>query len=140
MLNNFGYTHFSMGEPERARGYYVEAAALLGSVAEWTVESYALQNIGVLDAEGGELVSASAAFERILELLPASKPAERANVLDNLGATQRLLGDTEQLCKPSRRRSRCSKPWTTRPASDARCGASARRITRSVSSTSPNSI
>ena len=96
VVNNIGYTYFSMGELVRARGYYDEAAVLLGGVDEWTFEAYALQNIAVLDAEAGELVSAAAAFARILELLPASKPANRANVLDNLGATQRLLGDTEQ--------------------------------------------
>jgi CHAT domain-containing protein/tetratricopeptide (TPR) repeat protein len=96
VVNNFGYTYFSMGDLQRARGYFAEAAVLLGSVDEWTVEANALQNIAAIDAEAGELVSAGAAFERILELLPADKPAHRANVLDNLGATQRLLGDTEQ--------------------------------------------
>ena len=96
VVNNFGYTYYNMGELRRARGYFADAAVLLGSVNEWTAETSSLQNIAALDADAGELVSAVAAFERILALLPPSQPAGRANILDNLGATQLLLGETDR--------------------------------------------
>jgi CHAT domain-containing protein/tetratricopeptide (TPR) repeat protein len=96
VVNNFGYTYYNMGELQRARGYFADAAVLLGSVDEWTAEANSLQNIAALDADAGELVNAVAAFERILTLLPESQAAGRATILDNLGATQLLLGETDQ--------------------------------------------
>lgn len=96
VVNNVGYTHFSMGEPTLARDYWSRAAALLGSIDEWTAETIALQNIAVLDIEAGNLINGVATLERILELLPDSVLDSRANVLDNLGAAQRMLGDPEQ--------------------------------------------
>jgi CHAT domain-containing protein len=95
VLNNFGYTYYSKGDLDRARGYYTQAAVLMHSVDEWAGEAKALRNIAVLDAEAGHLVSAIATFERILELLPPTLANDRANTLDNLGATQRMLGNFE---------------------------------------------
>jgi CHAT domain-containing protein len=96
VVNDLGYTHYSKGDLVRARGYYAEAAALLGSVQEWGVEVRPLGNIAVLDAEAGQLVSAAATFERVLELLPPTLPSARANTLDNLGATQRIVGRLDE--------------------------------------------
>jgi len=96
VVNNFGYTYYNMGELRRARGYFSDAAALLGSVDEWTAESNSLQNIAALDTDAGELLSAVAAFERLLTLLPESQASARATILDNLGATQLLLGETDR--------------------------------------------
>ena len=111
-------------------------AALLGSVDEWTAEAYALQNIGVLDAEGGQLASASAAFERILELLPASNRPTGPTCSTTSVRRSVCSAIRSRRCKPSRRRSRCSRPSTTRQAKGARCGASAKPTTRLASSSS----
>jgi CHAT domain-containing protein/tetratricopeptide (TPR) repeat protein len=96
VLNNFGYTYYSKGDFDRARGYYTQAATLLHNSAEWSAEAKPLQNIAVLDLEAAHLLSAIATFDRILEILPPNLVADRANVLDNLGATHRLLGNLDE--------------------------------------------
>lgn len=95
VLNNFGYTYYGKGELDRARRYYVDAATLLESIAETTMATRPLANIAVLDAELGELVRARATLERVLDLLPDDLELRRANTLDNLAATQRMLGELE---------------------------------------------
>jgi CHAT domain-containing protein/tetratricopeptide (TPR) repeat protein len=99
VVNNFGYTHYSRGELERARGYYTQAAVLMRSVDEWAGEATALRNNAVLDAETGQLVSTIATLDRVLELLPPSLAHDRMIVLDNLGAAQRMLGNFEEALK-----------------------------------------
>jgi CHAT domain-containing protein len=93
--NTFGYTYHSKGELGLARPHFEQAAALFGSIEEWGGELLPIANLAALDAENGKLVSAIAGFTRVLELLPASSTEDRAIALDNLGATQLLLGQAE---------------------------------------------
>jgi CHAT domain-containing protein/tetratricopeptide (TPR) repeat protein len=96
VVNNLGYTYYGRGDFQRARRYYEEAAAYFESVAEWGTQVRPVANIAVLDAEAGQLVSAVAAFERVLELTPPNAESDRASTLGNLGTTQRMLGHFDE--------------------------------------------
>ncbi len=96
VVNDFGYTYYGRGDFLEARRAYEEAAALLDSIAEWGTQVRPVSNIAVLDAEAGQLVSAVAAFERVLELLSPNAENDRASALGNLGATQRMLGNLDE--------------------------------------------
>jgi CHAT domain-containing protein/tetratricopeptide (TPR) repeat protein len=96
VLNNFGYTYYGRGDFQKARRYYEEAAVFLESVAEWGTQVRPVANIAVLDAEAGQLVSAAAAFERVLELTRPNAESDRASALGNLGTTQRMLGNFDE--------------------------------------------
>ena len=90
-LNTLGYLSFSAGDFQSAAVYFRKAAALwqtLGEDARWIG---ALNNLGVTRSELGEVVDQ--AFQEVLE---ASKdnPAERANVLLNVG---RVYERTKQI-------------------------------------------
>jgi CHAT domain-containing protein len=92
ITNNFGYTHFNRGEFDLARISFQEAAVLMQSIDEWTGELNPLSNIAALDVEAG--YGSIDVLERVLEILPPESMLRyRADTLDNLGVTHRLLGD-----------------------------------------------
>lgn len=95
-INNTGLTHFYRDDLVRARKYFVQAAQEFRRLDERSAELNPLANLAVIDHEKGRLASAVATYERLLELIPADREAEwRADTLDNLAATQLLLGDSD---------------------------------------------
>jgi CHAT domain-containing protein/tetratricopeptide (TPR) repeat protein len=96
VLNNFGYTYYGRGDFQKARRSYEEASTLLESVAEWGTQVRPVANLAVLDAEEGRIVSAIAAFERLLGLLSPNAEGDRASALGNLGTMRRMLGNFDE--------------------------------------------
>jgi CHAT domain-containing protein len=97
IINNVGLTHYYLGDLQRARESWREAARIFRALDEWTAELNPLGNQAVIDAEEGNLISAIEVLSRIIEVLPDDRSlAYRAAVLDNLASSHRLFGNLDE--------------------------------------------
>jgi CHAT domain-containing protein/tetratricopeptide (TPR) repeat protein len=98
IVNDIGLANFNRGNWAGARHHFGTAASMLAEIQEWTQELLARQNTATVDHERGDLVQALASYDRVLELLgPGDKlAASRGNLMDNMGAAQRALGQIDR--------------------------------------------
>jgi tetratricopeptide (TPR) repeat protein len=100
ITNNIGLTYYYLGEYDRARNYWQQAAVQFENTDEWAGETLALMNQGVVDMEAGYLTNAIQTHERIVELLePGKMDGIRAMTLDNLAYSYRLFGRLDDALK-----------------------------------------
>jgi CHAT domain-containing protein/tetratricopeptide (TPR) repeat protein len=96
IVNDIGVAHHLRGNWQAARRHYREAAAVHHAAEEWAEELKATANLAAVDISQGHLVEALHEYERVLDLVPPGElPAWRGDVLDNMGAAYRALGDVD---------------------------------------------
>lgn len=92
-----GVTYQYMGDHSAAREHYQQAVTLFHGMDEWSAEIGSLTNIGILDFDEGNLVSAIASLQEVFRMLPAhGLEATRAWVTDTLAATHSYLGNLDE--------------------------------------------
>jgi CHAT domain-containing protein len=97
IVNDIGLAHYNKGNWIAARQHFTKAAQILGSVQEWAEELKATANIATVDYAEGNLGQALLAYQRVLELMrpDAISTYRRGDLLDNMGAAQRALGQVD---------------------------------------------
>ncbi|MDH3545498.1 MAG: CHAT domain-containing protein [Gammaproteobacteria bacterium] len=97
LSNNIGLTYFYMGDWDRARTSWVEAANQFRELNEWREELNALQNQAVIDGLQGYNAKVIETLQYIVDALPKDRdPQFRATVMNNLAENHRLFGNYEK--------------------------------------------
>lgn len=98
VVNDLGLAHYNRGNWAEARAYFARAARQLGMLQEWAQELVATRNVATVDYAQGNLVQALAGYERVLELMAddVTRADHRGNLLNNMGAAHRALGQVDR--------------------------------------------
>lgn len=95
VINYLGVSSYYQGRLADARRHYAEAVRMFAELGESVMEVQSLQNLALLDHDGGDYIEAANAYRRLLNRLdPASNRRNYLAILVNLAVAQYALGHT----------------------------------------------